>query len=48
MDAEGSEGEYVQASKFLHACNNSDDDNGEELSESSGCSSHDGVCATNK
>ena len=47
LKVEGLEGEDVQASTLLGACNDSDDDNWEELSESSGCSSYVGFCAKN-
>jgi hypothetical protein len=48
LKTESLQGKCVQSSTLLDACNNSDDDNGEELSESSGCSSHDSFCARKK
>lgn len=47
LKVEGLDGENVQASTLLDACNDSNSDNGEELSESSGCSSYVGFCARN-
>ena len=43
LKAEGSQGECVQASILLDAYHSSDSDDGEGLSESSGCSSHEGL-----
>ena len=48
LKTESLQGECVQSSTLLDACNKSDDDNGEELSESSGCSSHDSFRARKK
>jgi hypothetical protein len=48
LKAEGLDRGCVQDPTLPDACVNSDDDNGEELSESSDCSFHDGFCARNE